>query len=482
MISMKQIYNKIKYSDCVFYFLAISIFFVFLMPFMHYTSLNILPISGEKGKYFNDLRSVNIYLFIDRYYIFYYSLCIVSAAVLLNKQLLSKVIELFKSFSRLTQYAITVFFIFGIISSAFAISPSIAFKGVAVTFLQFFCVLFIATYVRDNAKSIQFFFMIILLSLIFFGGALFLQLSLANYSIYGSVIAGNIQTVLLYMYNCLNPRFLDNYFSWFLPLLFLPWFVDLKPIYKMGAFIALTLSWFILINHAFRTIFAEYIVILPLVFVFARQYFKLTFTLVISALICGYLLDLFYTNLIMAGVHSGVASTADLLRYGTSGRIPVWEEAFWVGISHPLTGIGQWNYIAVTKYAYAGYPHNLLLEIWSQWGITAFIAAAIVIITSIKNLFKNRIEICSNPYYCIFIMMLAAGMIDGMLNAMFKTSLGLFGCVFVFGFCLSIFAKKTQTIDSINMSRTSYLVISLAIIASLFCIVILSIIFPPMWI
>ena len=48
------------------------------------------------------------------------------------------------------------------------------------------------------------------------------------------------------MYNCLNPRFLDNYFSWFMPLLLLPWFIDLRPIYKLGSFIALTLAWFIL--------------------------------------------------------------------------------------------------------------------------------------------------------------------------------------------------------------------------------------------
>ena len=177
----------------------------------------------------------------------------------------------------------------------------------------------------------------------------------------------------------------------------------------------------------------------------------------------------------MANVHSGITSTEDLLRAGASGRLSLWNEAFWIGINYPLTGIGQWNYIAVTKYPQHGYPHNLLLEIWSQWGILAFIAAATVIITSVKNLFKNRVEVCLNPYHLIFIMMLTAGMIDGMLNAMFKTSLGLFGCVF-------IFVSKIQTIDNINISKINYLVISLAIIASLLCIVILPIIFPPMWI
>ena len=147
-------------------------------------------------------------------------------------------------------------------------------------------------------------------------------------------------------------------------------------------------------------------------------------------------------------------------------------------MNHPITGIGR-NYLAVTKRP-DGYPHNLLLEIWSQWGIPAFIAAATVIVTAIKNLFKNRKEIFSNPSQFLFVVMLTAGMIDGMLNAMFKTSLGLFGCVFVFGFCLSIFAKKPAQ-DS-RASLVSYSVITLAILASLFCIIILPLIFPPWWI
>ena len=58
---MKQFLQEITYSDCVFYFLAIAIFIVLLMPFMHYTPLNIMS-TGEKGKYFNDIRSANIYL------------------------------------------------------------------------------------------------------------------------------------------------------------------------------------------------------------------------------------------------------------------------------------------------------------------------------------------------------------------------------------------------------------------------------------
>lgn len=479
---MKNFIRKINFDDCIFYFLTISIFCVFLMPFMKYIPLNLVPVSsgGKITSYFNDTFTANLHLFFNRYYIFFYTLCTASAAILLNKQTFYKLMQTFMSFSSIVRYAICMFFVLGVISSAFAISPSIAFKGVSVTFLQFICILFIASYIKDNLKSVQYFYVIILLSLIFFGGALFLQLSLANYSIYGSVAAGNIQKVLLFIYNCLNPRFLDNYFSWFIPLLLLPWFINLRPIYKVGSFIALTIAWFVLINHAFRTIFAEYLVIMPLLFIFARKYFKITVIVFCLTLFCSGLLELFYTHFISAVDNTNIKSSADLIRGGFSGRIPLWNEAFWVGVEHPFTGVGQWNYLAITKRP-DGYPHNLLLEIWSQWGIPAFIAAIIVIITAVKNLLKKRIDICINPYHCMFVMMLTAGMIDGMLNAMFKTSLGLFGCVFVFGFCLSIFSKQVQKIDGM-ISYKHYLLVGLPVVASIFCITVLPLIFPPMWI
>ncbi|WP_234393440.1 O-antigen ligase family protein [Francisella adeliensis] len=476
---MTTLTKKISLRDIIFAFLCISLFIVFLMPFEPFISLNLVDISSGSGKKFlNDLTSANIGLFIHRYYIFYYSLCISSLAILLNKKILFDVIDYFKGFSRVVKSGILLFFTFGVISSCFAFSPSIAIKGVGLTFLQFINVLFVARYIQEKQYGVEIFYKIVMLSLIFFGGTLALRLWLSNYSVYGSVVAGNIQKVLLYLYNCLNPRFLDNYFSWFLPLLLLPWFVDMRPIYKIGSFIAITVVWFVLINHAFRTIYAEYMVILPLLFIYSKKYFKVTVTVFVLAFSLAYLIDYAYTSYILS---SGTSQVSTLMRYGTSGRLSLWHEAFLIGLNHPLTGIGQWNYLVYTKYS-AGYPHNLLLEIWSQWGIPAFIGAAAVILVSIKNLFKQRVEICANPLHCIFIMMFTAGMIDGMLNAMFKTSLGLFGSVFVFGFCLSMFKSKSLSSVKDNSSTLDVILTTVLVLGSIFCITILPLIFKPMWI
>ncbi|MDE5016739.1 O-antigen ligase domain-containing protein, partial [Francisella tularensis subsp. holarctica] len=76
----------------------------------------------------------------------------------------SELIELISSFNLSIRYAIALLYIFGVISSVYAISPSIAFKGVSVTFLELFCILFIDVYFRDNSKGVRFFFTFILLS------------------------------------------------------------------------------------------------------------------------------------------------------------------------------------------------------------------------------------------------------------------------------------------------------------------------------
>lgn len=477
---MKNLLSKITYQDFIFYVLTVSLFYVFLMPFTTYVSLHLIPDpSGSVNHYMNDTRTTNINLFKDRNYIFYYVMCVASIMILLHRDTVYSIVNMFNDFSKTIRVSIVIFFALGFLSAVFAISPSIAFKGVSITLMQFLCVLFVANYIRNRQFSIEVFYRVILLSIILFVGMLFLQLSLSNFSIYGDIVAGNIQQGLLSRYNTLNPRFLDNYFSWFIPLLVLPWLCNYRQIYKLGSFVALSLLWFVVINRGSRAIFVEYLVILPLMYIYARQYFKTFFIIIIITLIMGIIVNFGYKELIMVG---GLDSINEIQRYGSSGRIYLWKEAFNVGLSHPLLGVGQWNYIAVAQVAANNYPHNLLLEIWSQWGIPAFIAAVVVMYTCVKNIFVNRASIVINPIYLIFITMLLAGMIDGMVSAMFKTSLGLFGCVFVFGFALSIFTQHKGTfVDVESYSKVIHIGLGVLVSACVSCVVILPLIFQPIW-
>ncbi len=82
----------------------------------------------------------------------------------------------------------------------------------------------------------------------------------------------------------------------------------------------------------------------------------------------------------------------------------------------------------------------------------------------------------------MFVMMLTAGMLDGIINAMFKTSLWLFGCVFVFGLCPLCIFKYKNDIREASVGILSQSTVIVAVLASLFCIIILPLLYPPMWV
>ena len=133
---MRNLLSKITYQDFIFYVLTASLFYVFLMPFTTYISLNILPDpSGAVNHYMNDTKTANMNLFKDRYYIFYYVMCVTSIMILAHRDTVYSIVNKFNNFSKTIRVSIVMFFALGFLSAVFAISPSIAFKGVSITLM-----------------------------------------------------------------------------------------------------------------------------------------------------------------------------------------------------------------------------------------------------------------------------------------------------------------------------------------------------------
>ncbi len=329
-MNISSLIKKIDYSDVIFYFLCASLFVVFLMPFYTFVSIHLKPLNSSGTMFANNIDEANKGMFINRYIILYYTTAIASLMVILNKNILSEIINIFSSFNIINKVAISLFFVFGSISASFAYSSSIAFKCIGLTFLMFFLALFIANYIKSKPEKIKHLYIVVLLSLIFYGVMLLQQLALSNFSIYGSYVAGNIQKVLLFTYNTLNPRFLDNYFSWFIPLLLLPWVMNYRPIFKIGSFLALTILWFIMINHAWRTIYLELIIIAVFLAFYDRKLLALVAKIIITSLICGIILNYLYIDFVMVPQNQQVIDT--IARTTDSGRSLLWAEAFRLGL------------------------------------------------------------------------------------------------------------------------------------------------------
>ena len=466
---------NIEYDDLIFYILLVGLFLCFLVPWQQYVSLNLIY-DKKANHYVNDL-SVNLKLLFTRYTILYYSTSICILLISFNKNIVERIINRFSNHSQIIQIAIILFFILGLISSAFAYSSPVAFKNTFFTLFIFILVYFLADYFCDQQKQIKVLYITVLLSLILYSIMLLLQLTLSNFSVYGAQGADLIQRTLLKYYNTNNPRFLDNYFSWFMPLMLLPWIMNYRMILKTGSFLVLILIWFIVINHSCRAIFLEYIIICLFLLVFDRKLLLTVLKISILTLLIAFIFNYLFTMFVLQGTHSDIVDKNLSRGYD---RIFLLKEAFGLGLKHPLLGIGPFQYPMYTK-SPAGYPHNIIMEIWSQWGIPAFICFITVLLNCITFAFKNLKTILNTKPYNIFMLMLIAGMIDSMVSAIFRDHLGYFGSIFVFGLCLSFVKVDKSLIDSVKFLLIKINILRLVIYVGLFFVIFAPFIWKSFW-
>jgi O-antigen ligase len=475
-MSISNLIKKIDYSDIIFYFLCGILFTVFLMPFNSFDPINVIQINiNGKDVLVNNLFQSNMNIFFGRFTVMFWGSSLALLMILFSRNIINDIIKTILSFSITVQISILFFFVFSIISSIFALSPTIALKATSYIFAMLIISIFIGNYTRDKPHQIKVLYITVLLSIIFYSGMLLLQLSLSNLSIYGATVAGNIQKDLLYTYNTINPRLIDNYFSWFTPFLLLPWILNYRPIFKTGSFIAISMIWFVVINHGCRAIFAEYIVIAIFLLIYDRKLFIQVFKIILITMLVGYLMTICYDMFIRADENIKITTT--LIREGGSGRLATWNEAFHMGLEHPWLGVGQWHYVEYTQQTGDKYPHNILLEMWSQCGIPAFICFMIVLISAVKYGFKNIRNILSKKPYNIIILMLVAGMFDGMVSALFKSPVGTIAAIFVFGLCLAFYSPKyIGQISQLTLSRYR-----IVLMIAIFFMVVAPFIWTPQW-
>jgi O-antigen ligase len=101
-----------------------------------------------------------------------------------------------------------------------------------------------------------------------------------------------------------------------------------------------------------------------------------------------------------------------------SGRVRVWmwDETLQMLRDRPLTGAGMGGYPTVVA-PYHGhsfieifqYPHNILLNFWSETGLLGLIAFGWIIITWIK---KGRMTMRPYTAYAVLIAILVHGLVD----------------------------------------------------------------------
>ena len=68
------------------------------------------------------------------------------------------------------------------------------------------------------------------------------------------------------------------------------------------------------------------------------------------------------------------ASANKLLRTGSSGRDGLWNKALELWQSHPIFGVGGDNFVVTNPWLLNGHPHNIPLQLISEWGVAGLLA------------------------------------------------------------------------------------------------------------
>jgi O-antigen ligase len=250
---------------------------------------------------------------------------------------------------------IFVIFLLGILSSALAPLPKMALLEVSLFFLMFCFIIFIAGkritigVCADN----------IILFVIMLGVVIYEIIFIYSYPI-------------RYFLGFVNPRFLAQFCTWTLPLVSLPVFWRKG---KIITFIIASLWWSIAIANSAKGMFLALLIAGIFAAAVFRGAIKKWLLIQLQVIFAGIIL-----YLLLFIKLTGLTSVANSL----FGRLPLWQGAIKLIITHPFLGVGPLHYSYYPN-PIAAHPHNSLLLIASEWGIPVLILVLILFISGIKS-------------------------------------------------------------------------------------------------
>lgn len=105
-----------------------------------------------------------------------------------------------------------------------------------------------------------------------------------------------------------------------------------------------------------------------------------------------------------------------ILRQGDSGRLELWSLGIKHWLENILFGLGPMHYASIPN-SIAAHPHNLIVQILSEWGILAFCAIIgffMILFSKLRSINQSENNIAV-PAICALIGLLASAMFGGVL-------------------------------------------------------------------
>jgi len=435
---LNQLYNKVEYflPHVVFSLILAGLVWIFFNP--------MISLTGGILKYISDDV---VYM---RFRSFVYIIGIIIFFLCLSKNSRGYVSKIWLNFSVYVRVLIMLFFIICFLSSILkAVSFFVSFSQVILDLAIFYIVLFVAGYTKDNIYfAVKSLYLTILTCVLVYS-----VLLLVNF-IYCFYIIDEVQLAkdVLYLYNFANPRFLDHFFSWFLPILTLPLIYSRDNIYfskgiKLLSFFAIVCVWFIIICHASRSFILEYFVLALFLLIFYPKFVLRIIGYVMFGFIVAFVMYHIFKVIGSSINHANVLSDTLFDRDFSESSERIYILKGWLHISYlnPWLGIGKLQNVYYYGYNYAtqlGAAHNIFFEILGYFGVVALGCFTLMfarvgrVYSSIISKYKDDVV------FIILSSCFVTGMTHAMVSNIFKESLGRYSSIFIFGMLLAYMPIK----------------------------------------
>jgi len=421
-----------------------------------------INILAPKFSLYNMLRLDQVIWIKYRFLTIRISLFISLIFMLFSKTSQEYVIKTFLSFSVWIRCLLILLFSLMILSDVF--KSVIVFSSIvqsSIDFTSFIFILFLGKYFRKNLQvSIYILiYTVAILSILYF---IFIFVAMHDVNSYTGLVHDDILTharaELFWRYNFTNPRFLDHFITWFLPIMAIPLLLEnQKRHLKVLCLLAMTILCFLIIAHGCRAFIFEYLFIFSIMIVFMPKNAIKFFVYMSLAFILGYILFYlifawpFSDNGLLTnkGVLGKSLLTRALMR--SSDRIDVWSLCVWLATQNPLLGIGK---LTLPMYTIPNQwiAHNIIFEIMSDFGfISLFIFILILsrFVSSWMTIVKSKKD---DIIFFAVSSSVIAGLTHALMSNIFKEALGRYSTIFIFGLLVSLCLNH----NSLNVAKSCF--------------------------
>ncbi|MBF0446183.1 MAG: O-antigen ligase family protein, partial [Magnetococcales bacterium] len=328
-------------------------------------------------------------------------LCSTSGFLLFHNNSRKWWLNYFAGFSATSKFLLASFFLLGFLSAIFvAPLPKYALQELSLFALLFVLAINIAAQIQQNSNKLR----MVLLTAIFITVAIISWQFVLEY--FFSLLDGSITIKNNnFFWRFLNLRLFNQFQTWTLPFLALPFLLYYKKTghWRILLLLPATLWWTFWLHSGGRaTGVATIIGVLVVWLIFRKKAFPFLMFLA-GTLLLGVMLYLImfleFEKSSGATLIIDQASDGGLIRVATkaeSQRMAMWLAALKMAWSNPWLGIGPQQYAFYHPIQNVAHPHNATLQVLAEWGGLAFICFFLLVLLGFISWIKNITQTVSD--------------------------------------------------------------------------------------